>query len=280
MLCSIALLIGLSAAPQAASATPLTSKGAPPLPTIGERDRVNAPLPTGAVAEQAQRKNEANAAAFANIQRSWASAAKAPAGAQVALAVPTAKTLPVSYQVQQTGYWCGPTTLAVVLGYKGLGWGGTAYQQQSAAASLLGTTTNGTAWYGSDHVPAYPGSSWYPMQDALNYKLYSAGWDFSYAVMGLPNSPSASDEAYYKSNLVVDIATYNFPFAANEYAVSGSQIGKQPSGQTIMHWVAPNGYDQSGAITIFEDPGWGAGSASHDWSTRVVAALGGRGYVA
>jgi hypothetical protein len=273
----LGLMCGLSAAPAHASPAG-TGKGAPPLPAIGEYDQVAAPPPTGEVADRAARKNADNAQRFAAIQQQWAARAQGATAVEPDT-VPTAKTLGVSYQIQTTSYWCGPTTLAVILGYKGLGWGGSAHDQQQAAANLLGTTTDGTNWYGQDNVPNYPGTSWYPMQDALNYKLYVHGNSFRYDVMAVPGAPSASDQSNYKANLVVDIADYSFPFAANEYAAPGYQIGKQPSGQWIMHWIAPNGYSGSGSTTVFEDPGWGGGSASSALSSKVVVAVGGRGYI-
>ena len=46
-----------------------------------------------------------------------------------------------------------------------------------------------------------------------------------------------------------------------------------------MHWLAVNGYDGSGDWAVFADPGWGNGAASSDQTSRVVVAVGGRGYL-
>ena len=193
----------------------------------------------------------------------------------------TAKTLGVTYQVQTDGSWCGPTTLAIILGYKGWGWSGYQSTQQADAASLLGVSRggDGTPWIGSDNVPT--GGVWesqYPMQDALNYRDHLKTGNTFWAVTALPGSPSSTQITNYKNQLTSDIDT-GYPLANNEYAAPGYGIGKQPSGEWIMHWFASNGYSSSGSTVVFADPGWGGGSKSIDTLHNVVVSLGGRGYM-
>ena len=109
----------------------------------------------------------------------------------------TKNILDVKWQKQALPTWCGPATLAMVSSYLGVGWSGSEYDQQSAAANLLGTTDDGTAWYGRDNMPNYPDTSSYPMQDALNYLGYQQGKKFHYDVVGLPDTPTKDQESAF-----------------------------------------------------------------------------------
>lgn len=166
--------------------------------------------------------------------------------------------------------------------YLGVGWSGTVAQKQSAAASLLGTTSAGTAWYGSDSVPSFPKSSWYPMQDALNYRLYHYGKSTWYDVVALPGTPTSAQQIAFRDHLTFD-TTQNHPGEDNQYSIAGYEIGSQPPG-AWQHWWSARGYASNGEITKFNDPAqWSAGRMSSA-TTRggahtVVVALGGRGYI-
>ncbi|HTZ44734.1 MAG TPA: C39 family peptidase [Jatrophihabitans sp.] len=243
-------------------------------PQVGQYDHVAAPAVTGA---EKSRDDAKQAQALKHTQARQAAALSPNAVTPNT----TAKTLGVSYQQQVDSTWCGPATLAIILGYKGWGWSGTASQQQTSAANLLGVPHNGdgTPWQGSDNVPlGGPWVSSYPMQDALNYRDYVKTGNTYWAVHALPGSPSSGDVTEYKNDLTTDI-DLNYPFANNEYAAPGYEIGKQPGGMWIYHWFAANGYSNSGSTTIFSDPGWGGGSKSSDTTHNVVVALGGRGYI-
>lgn len=254
-------LAGLIMAGPAAAASNYTG------PTIGQYDHVTAP-PLSAADQQ---RTDAKMAA---VRKAMAARALSPN-------TTTAKTLNVSYQVQTDPTWCGPTTLAIILGYKGWGWSGSQATQQADAASLLGVPHNGdgTPWQGSDNVPT--GGVWessYPMQDALNYRDHLKTGNTFWAVSALPGSPSSTQITNYKNQLTADIDT-GYPLANNEYAAPGYGIGKQPSNEWIMHWFASNGYSSSGSTVVFADPGWGGGSQSTDTVHNVVVSLGGRGYM-
>jgi len=76
-------------------------------------------------------------------------------------------TLPVTRQIQQTDWWCGPATVSEILTYKGRG------ISQTTAANQLRTTTDGTNWYGSNNHPS-PDPKWntnFPVRDVLNHNL-------------------------------------------------------------------------------------------------------------
>ncbi len=278
-----ALIAPLTAAvvwPAPAGAKP-PKPGAPGL-TIGQYDHKTAPP----LAPADERRDHAKqVAATAHMQAKLRAQAalrtngmRADAATQDLAA--TTRSLGVSYQIQQEPSWCGPTTLAVILGYKGWGWTGSQYTQQSAAASLLGVSADGggTPWVGSDNVPT--GGPWvssYPMQDALNYQDYRHTHNTFWAPNAVPDSPSSADISEYQRDLVADIDV-GYPFANNEYAAPSAHLQKQPY-ETIMHWFASSGYASSGATTYFADPGWGGGTRSQDTTHRVVVAIGGRGFI-
>lgn len=195
----------------------------------------------------------------------------------------TSRILSVPLYEQRTEYWCGPTTLAMVAQYLGVGFAGsTVIDKEQGAATLLGTTVDGTAWYGADNVPSFPKSSWYPMEDAINYRLYHAGKSTWYDHVTLPNVPTSAEEIDFRNRLTFDI-DHNYPGEDNQNSAPGFEIGFQPYG-AWQHWWTARGYASDGETTYFNDPaGWSDGRMSHA-KTRgdahtVVEALGGRGYI-
>ena len=256
---------------QSAFASPGGAGATPPLPTIGEYS----PLHSRVV-------NDGRAMSPGK-QKAWTARLRATnQGRRVALAAATTKSLAEPLYVQKTGYYCGPTTLAMVTTYLGVGWGGSQGTQQDSAANLLGTTSDGTAWYGSDNVPSFPKSSWYPMEDALNYRLYRVGKSTWYDHVSLPDTPTSAQQVDFRDHLTFDI-DQGYPGEDNQYSIPGYQIGFQPSG-TWYHWWSARGYANSGEITYFNDPAsWSQGRMSSE-TTRggkgtVVMALGARGYI-
>lgn len=105
---------------------------------------------------------------------------------------------------QSTYYYCGPATITESLAQMGIG------LSQASAATLLKTTTDGTAWYGINaQVPSPTG---YPMRDVMNYKIGSP----FYVPKSLPTSPSAQDKADYNNYLHQDIDS-GHPVLGNAY---------------------------------------------------------------
>lgn len=270
------------AAPGIASATPNGPGATPPRPTVGQYSGAAAPALTSTelkrlAAKQSRARN--------HFQARLAQAATVSGVTPNA----TSATLAVGYQQQINEDFCGAATTAMITSYLGIGWSGSASNQQTKAGHLLATDedgNSGTAWYGTDNVPSYPGSSWYPVQDALNYLLYTKKNEQWYQAVPLPGSPSGSQASQYEQDLVFDVDEH-FPVAANQDSVPGYQIGYQPSGYW-QHWWVGRGYAGTGATTYFNDPAswskgrmssapsWGGDSAHHH---TVVEALGARGYV-
>lgn len=290
-----ALLVGTATVP--ATASPASSKGTPPGATIGQYSQALAPAVTGVPRQRADAKAAAAAKFYQQSQAAWkaqASGTKTPMACIPSCptpSAPVAKTLPVPYMQQATENWCGPTTLAMISAYKGVAFAGsTEYDKELAAAKLVTDPDTGstwdarsTDWYGKDSVPSGSWSSYYPMQDALNYKTYNldhSGW---YAPVALPGNPTSDQQSAFRAALVGDV--YNWwPIAANQDSVTNYNIGFQPN-QPWQHWWAAIGYSNSGNTTLFNDPAsWSQRRTSSAPTTggqhTVVEALGGRGYVA
>lgn len=196
----------------------------------------------------------------------------------------SAANLNVGYQLQGKGHWCGPASVAMVTNYLGIGWHGEPYEQQKAAAELLGTDEHGgTFWKGKDNVPIFPGSSAYPIEDILDFELYSRHMDIYYMVQEVPSSGGEEYEAQYKKRLVYDIDDEH-PMVLHQYSIPGFHFPWQPQNlNKISHYIVARGYSDNGDTTIINDPGWSAGENSSAPSAgaggSVVIALGGRGYV-
>ncbi|MER8045059.1 hypothetical protein [Streptomyces sp. NPDC094032] len=185
------------------------------------------------------------------------------------------------HQSQQTSYWCGPATLVITQSAHD----GVAGRSQQDAATLLRTTTSGTAWYGIDiNVPNPTG---YPMVDALNYRLPGAG----YVPNALPYTPTAADKTAFKQHI-----THN---TDNDYAIAGN-AWEVPGGPhlvghpniEIFHWVSIDGYntDTAAGEVDYLDPVGGVSTSVISWagpvpksahisSDTLTTIMGGRGYV-
>lgn len=151
-------------------------------------------------------------------------------------------------QPQQTSYYCGPATVASILGAKNL------HYSQSDLASYLGTTTAGTAWYN--------GGNSYPVRDVLN----SLENTFYYAVY--PASTNSTSQLSYKVKYSID---RDYGVAANIYEVyNGTYSLPGHSGRTIEHWIPIDGYYNNGSSIHYAEPIYNATSIS--WYKNVTSA--------
>lgn len=187
-------------------------------------------------------------------------AVEAAALQQALGAAPPAKTLPIQWQGQQTGYWCGPGSTRIALTAR------SSPPSQTTLASYLGTTTNGT-----NHIGLVAG--------ALNHYL---GVGF-YGSAGISDPATSAQEAGLREELV---GTLSNGYAMVGNVVSGWRPPGYPSG-TIYHYVAIVGYDQDGARALIADPAaqCAAGSSwcnvpSTYWVTThdLAVWIGGKGY--
>jgi hypothetical protein len=195
-------------------------------------------------------------------------------------------SLPAQYligknqQGQQRTYWCGPAAVAEAMGLLGINY------SQSTEASVMNTTTNGTAWSGSNaNVPA-SFLTGHPVRDTIDYQVYAnQGYDPAYAVASVPYTPTQTDTNNYISRMTLDIWAL-YPVVGDAWEVAGyPHLTGHPTNQTIFHWFTVIGYTNNGADTSYED------SATSVWpktvpaytmsfpSSTLVLILGGRGYV-
>jgi len=137
--------------------------------------------------------------------------------------------LNIEYQVQQTGYWCGPAATRVALS----AWGVPPSQQ--ALAQELGTTTNGTDWIGQ-------------ITEVLNEHL-GAG---TYATTEMPNDPPTPAERERLWNDIVRSIHGGYPVVANIVAPPSNHPPGYPN-STIFHYFAVAGYDSSARKVYIAD---------------------------
>lgn len=173
-------------------------------------------------------------------------------------------------QAQINSYYCGPATLASMVGLRGVN------ISQSTAAAALGTTTNGTDWYNGSR---------YPMQSALNQ--YLGPYGAYYAPVGLPNSPTTAQKADYRSRLQMNTRG-NWATAGDAWEVPGGLHLLGHPDRTIYHWFAIKGYGDWGYQTHYADSvagassmSWSAGVPRYSYmsSDSIMRIMGGRGYI-
>lgn len=143
----------------------------------------------------------------------------------------SAHWLQIDYQVQETGYWCGPAATRIALSAR------MAPPSQGDLARQLGTTQNGT-----DHIGQ--------VTNVLNSNL-GGGW---YETKEMPNDPPTQaqrDLLWY--DIVFDIDR-NYPLVANIVAPPGNQPPGYPSDQTIYHYFTVFGYDEVDRTVLIADP--------------------------
>lgn len=142
-----------------------------------------------------------------------------PAPVEVAPA-PRWKVLDTEYQVQETGYWCGPAATRVALSARMNG-----APSQAALAQELGTTRNGTDWIGQ-------------ITSVLNRRLGAT----RYVTVEMPNDPptQAQRDRLWR-DLVLSIDN-NYPLVANIVAPPSNHPPGYPN-STIYHYFTVIGYN-------------------------------------
>jgi hypothetical protein len=152
-----------------------------------------------------------------------------PAGVQpVAAGVQGEHVLSVDYQVQQTGYWCGPAATRIALSARGV------YRSQSQLAAELGTTTNGTDWIGQ-------------VTDVLSRYV---GW---YETKEMPNDPPTQAQRDLLWRDVVLNINNNYPIVANIVAPANNHPPGYPN-YTIYHYFTVIGYNDANMTVKIADP--------------------------
>jgi hypothetical protein len=154
----------------------------------------------------------------------------------------TVRTLNISFQYQQTGYWCGPAATRIALSAR------ISPPSQQQLANELPTTTNGTDWIGQ-------------VTRVLNNHL-GTGW---YETKEMPNDPptQAQRDLLWR-DVVLDINN-NYPIVANIVAPANNHPPGYPN-YTIYHYFTVIGYDDSDQTVLIADPAGFAPTATY-WLT-------------
>ncbi|MFF2652957.1 C39 family peptidase [Streptomyces sp. NPDC058045] len=138
--------------------------------------------------------------------------------------------LSVEYQVQETGYWCGPAATRCALSAR------VAAPSQATLAAELGTHTGGT-----DDISQ--------VTAVLNSRI-DAG---EYYTRYMPNDPPSQDQINLLwSDVTADIDN-NYAVVANIVAPPGNQPPGYPSDQTIYHYFTVIGYDTDYNTVLIAD---------------------------
>jgi hypothetical protein len=136
--------------------------------------------------------------------------------------------LQVDYQVQQTGYWCGPAATRIALSARGV------YRTQGDLAAELGTTTNGTDWIGQ--VTGVLGGY--------------VGW---YETKEMPNDPPTQGQRDLLWNDIVLDINNGYPIVANIVAPANNHPPGYPN-YTIYHYFTVIGYNDVDGTVLIADP--------------------------
>lgn len=137
--------------------------------------------------------------------------------------------LNVDYQVQETGYWCGPAAVRIALSARGI------YRSQADLAAELGTHTGGTDWIGQ-------------VTRVLNSYV---GW---YETKEMPNDPPTQAQKDLLWRDIVLNINNNYPIVANIVAPPGNQPPGYPPDQTIYHYFTVIGYNDIDRTVLIADP--------------------------
>jgi hypothetical protein len=143
---------------------------------------------------------------------------------------PAAKTLQIAHQTQQTGYWCGPTTVAMASAYAGTN------QSQQAIATYIGTTTAG-----SDRNQVARGLRWVTGEQG-------------YTPITAPNN------TVFRGALISTIGKASKPIAVNTHELSGGAHYNGHPNRDIGHFILGVGYHSGGGYGVYNDPAAGLAS--------------------
>ncbi|WP_232376783.1 C39 family peptidase [Amycolatopsis aidingensis] len=145
--------------------------------------------------------------------------------------VGTAAVLDIQYQVQQTGYWCGPAATRIAISARRSN-----PPSQATLAAQLPTTTNGTDWIGQ-------------VTRVLNQNL-GTGW---YETKEMPNDPptQAQRDLLWR-DIVLDINN-GYAIVANIVAPPSNHPPGYPN-YTVYHYFTVIGYDSSDMTVKIADP--------------------------
>lgn len=145
--------------------------------------------------------------------------------------LPVEHIVNVDYQVQQTGYWCGPTATHIALSAR------IAAPSQQTLANELPTTVNGTDWIGQ--------------VTAVMNKYLGAG---TYKTVEMPNDPPTQQQRDQLWNDIVHTIDAGYAMVANIVAPPSNHPPGYPNDQTIYHYFTVIGYNSKTHEVYIADP--------------------------
>lgn len=163
----------------------------------------------------------------------------------------TEKTIEVDYQVQETGYWCGPAAGRIALSALV-----DSVPSQSQLAEEMGTTENGT-----DDISQ--------ISAVLNNHI---GEDV-YQNVYMPNDPPNQEQIDQLWNDVVADVDAGYPLVTNIVAPPGNQPPGYPPDQTIYHYFSVIGYDDVNGTVLIADSASFSGNQIYWLSFEQLATL-------
>ncbi|OEU85916.1 hypothetical protein DB35_11475 [Streptomyces abyssalis] len=168
------------------------------------------------------------------------------------------KTLEVEYQVQETGYWCGPAATRIALSAR------IGPPSQTELAAQLGTTENGT-----DDISQITG--------VLNANLGGSDYESKY----MPDDPPSQEQKDLLWQDIVGGIDGNLPLVTNIVAPPGNQPPGYPPDQTIYHYFTVIGYDDANRSVLIADPASFSGNQIY-WLTfdQLATLIPPKGYAA
>ncbi|WP_158882311.1 C39 family peptidase [Amycolatopsis anabasis] len=169
----------------------------------------------------------------------------APAAAQVA-----AKSLDIEYQVQETGYWCGPAAVRIAQSARTR-----SLPSQGDLAAQMGTTENGT-----DHISQ--------VANALNANL-GGNW---YEVKEMPSDPPSPEQKTQLWNDIVYDIDNGYAVVTNIVAPPNNHPPGYPD-ETIYHYFTVIGYDGGNSTVQIADPASFGGNQIYWLSFDQLASL-------
>nr|WP_228004951.1 C39 family peptidase [Amycolatopsis sp. YIM 10] len=160
----------------------------------------------------------------------FASAANPAPVAPADVKVAGAKSLNVQYQVQETGYWCGPAAARIAMSARTGN-----LPSQADLAAQMGTTENGT-----DHISQ--------IANALNANLGTT-W---YEVKEMPNDPpTQAQKDLLWQDIVTDVDA-GYAVVANIVAPPDNHPPGYPN-ETIYHYFTVIGYNSDNMTVHIAD---------------------------
>lgn len=160
------------------------------------------------------------------------------------------------YSTQETGWFCGPGSTQIALTARGI------RVPEPQLASELGTTTNGTDWIGQ----------------ITNVLRRRSGQP--YVTREIPNDPPTQGQKDLLWNDIRSSINGGNGLVVNIVAPPGNQPPGYPSWQTIYHYVAIVGYDDTQGVYVADPARFGG--YEHYWLTldKMASLIAPKGYAA